>query len=622
MDRQTCKNILEKLEWKNMLPYNNLHDGTAKLAEYSIFNVLSEGDIDSLLSSSQITNDSSLEDDLLLNEKSTKTELCSDNNNDENIIIDRIKGSLCGLAIADSVGGPLEFLSAISTNKIPSGKDNLFKKQTVPTSLLAKTGSSLFSCFNLKRTNEEPSYDKRNLHLKKKDGAEPIKNANKFGVEPTELHYKYQPMNKFYLKPGQFTDDTSMALCLADSLIYSTTKFLYDQSLESFESGETDNTTENAIEKDMKQEDMVEGINKGAYRNIDTPGSKNRLSVKFRNQSLKVVLQEINKASSKWDEKEAASNSNADRIEDESISAFYDGKDLRSRFVCWWNQGYNNSFRLDDTRPTHQSVGLGGNIGASLREISNAKSPKQIPSTYERDCEDAGNGSIMRLAPVAIRFCNNLELALKVAKHQSEATHPGRMASEACRFLAFILVKAITRPNSAKNLSHSQDDIKMFLDACVVDYLKKYEETTDPTFLRLIKASEKSDSLEENWNWRARSLPLYEVCKRRINADPYGKYNGYEVIRGYFGSYAPDGLALALFSAYNTTNYDDAIQLCVNHLGDADTTSAICGQICGAFYGFDSINPILKHNLCVWDRNEIALRALVLYSLQQFDQSI
>merc|ERR1719197_1072308 len=35
----------------------------------------------------------------------------------------------------------------------------------------------------------------------------------------------------------------------------------------------------------------------------------------------------------------------------------FDGSDMRIRFWCWWNCGYNNAFRLDDTR--EQSVGLG-----------------------------------------------------------------------------------------------------------------------------------------------------------------------------------------------------------------------------------------------------------------------
>ena len=562
MDRETCKSILVKLEWKNMLPFYNLYDGTYKLVEYSIFNNLSDKDINDYLSyiSSEI------------NEKSVNTENPSDGANFVGILIDRIKGCLCGLGIGDAVGGPLEFSSVVSTKSIPNGNGNIFQKETKPFSSSTKTKSSLFSFFNLKNKRRGANRNESKTRSEIDYTTRIDSNKNRFGIEATELNYKYQPVNKFFLKPGQFTDDTSMALCLADSLIYSSSKILQDQ-----------------------------------------------LSMNFVNESLKTVIKKMKEITAKFEEEEnVIADSNCEN--DDDTRDFYDAKDLRCRFACWWNQGYNNSFRFDDTRPTRESFGMGRTTGASLRQINQAKSLTQIPLTCDKDCEGAGNGSIMRLAPVAIRFCNNLELALKVAKQQSDATHPGRMASEACRFLTFILVKAITRPsfNSSANSHQTEENIQAFLDSCVEQYLKGYEDQIDSRFVRLIKASEKSDSLEENWNWRAKSLHLSEVCKRRID-DPSHKYNPYEVVREYFGVYAPDGLAIALFSAYNTTNFDDAIQLCVNHLGDADTNTAICGQICGAFYGFENINPILRQNLSLWDRNEIALRSVLLYSLQQFD---
>jgi len=42
----------------------------------------------------------------------------------------------------------------------------------------------------------------------------------------------------------------------------------------------------------------------------------------------------------------------------------FDGGDMRVRFWCWWNRGYNNAFRKDPTRSS--SCGLGGNISKSL----------------------------------------------------------------------------------------------------------------------------------------------------------------------------------------------------------------------------------------------------------------
>ena len=82
---------------------------------------------------------------------------------DRTIQDDRALGSLVGLAIGDAVGAPLEFLDAVDER------------------------GTEFAC--------------------RRDG---------------ELQYELSTAsfaNQFNLKPGQWTDDTSMALCLADSLL-------------------------------------------------------------------------------------------------------------------------------------------------------------------------------------------------------------------------------------------------------------------------------------------------------------------------------------------------------------------------------------------------------------------
>merc|ERR1711971_690910 len=66
-------------------------------------------------------------------------------------------------------------------------------------------------------------------------------------------------------------------------------------------------------------------------------------------------------------------------------------------------------------------------------------------------------------------------------------------------------------------------------------------------------------------------------------------YNGYDVSAQYFGSYCMDGLAMALWSLNRSSSFVESIVTVANLLGDADTTSAIVGQIAGAFYGYRSI---------------------------------
>mmetsp|Transcript_30152 Transcript_30152/g.87838 ORF Transcript_30152/g.87838 Transcript_30152/m.87838 type:complete len:97 (+) Transcript_30152:1824-2114(+) len=46
------------------------------------------------------------------------------------------------------------------------------------------------------------------------------------------------------------------------------------------------------------------------------------------------------------------------------------------------------------------------------------------------------------------------------------------------------------------------------------------------------------------------------------------------------------GLAMALWSVYHTSSFSEAVERCVNLLGDADSTGSMAGQMAGAIYGF------------------------------------
>merc|ERR1719181_211121 len=59
----------------------------------------------------------------------------------------------------------------------------------------------------------------------------------------------------------------------------------------------------------------------------------------------------------------------------------FDGGDMRVRFWCWWNRGYNNAFRKDPKRSS--SVGLGGNISKSLNALSRIRGGDPVPPAYK-----------------------------------------------------------------------------------------------------------------------------------------------------------------------------------------------------------------------------------------------
>jgi hypothetical protein len=70
--------------------------------------------------------------------------------------------------------------------------------------------------------------------------------------------------------------------------------------------------------------------------------------------------------------------------------------------------------------------------------------PHTSPAPFMRaDNEDAGNGSLMRNAPVPIWGHADEAMGMEVARRQSYTTHPGPMAAEACAFLTFVCTRAI-----------------------------------------------------------------------------------------------------------------------------------------------------------------------------------
>jgi ADP-ribosyl-[dinitrogen reductase] hydrolase len=279
----------------------------------------------------------------------------------------------------------------------------------------------------------------------------------------------------------------------------------------------------------------------------------------------------------------------------------YDGSDIRGRFWHWWNRGYNNAFRFDRDRADRHSVGLGGNISKSLERLDLDEAPPEVFASP--GSEDAGNGSIMRLAPVPIAYHYLPKEACDYSERSSLTTHPGRLAAACCRLLASIIVAAINRP--ADDLTA----IRHFLDGVLASYADEHRDEPEEIY-RLLRSKEGPDSRELCWNWRSDHLDFAGTMRNRGK-----RYNGYPVSAGYFGSFCIDAMSMALHSVYNTSDPNSAVERCVNMLGDADSTGSVTGQIAGAFYGYSRFDGRILDQLHQWDRYEIPLRGVLLERL-------
>ena len=264
----------------------------------------------------------------------------------------------------------------------------------------------------------------------------------------------------------------------------------------------------------------------------------------------------------------------------------------------WWNNGYCNAFRLDESgRNGGSSVGLGGNISKSIYSMEHGKTPTP---RYMASGNDSGNGSLMRLAPIPVFFSHFygdeglLDVAMHHAKESNFTTHPGHIAAEACALMSYVIIHAINRKqgqydvaNGDADEAESKESVQAFLESVTSEYLTRIEgeqarslarmkqlaqtkefaalkqrheargqghdsmyEPPSPLqvevgqlhyqivaqnyMVKLLRSSESDDSTERCWNWKC-SYGELGIDKTMVNRG--STYNGYPNTQGYFGSY-------------------------------------------------------------------------------------
>ncbi len=204
----------------------------------------------------------------------------------------------------------------------------------------------------------------------------------------------------------------------------------------------------------------------------------------------------------------------------------FDARDQMERYVRWANEGYLSS--------TGACFDIGGTVSSALRSFRQTGEP-MAGST---DPHSAGNGCIMRLAPVPMFYYPDMDAAERWAAESSRTTHGAAECLDASRLLARILVRALAgRPKEEVALA----DGETFAGSPKVEAIARGE------------------------------------YRSKAEAE----------IRG--SGYVIDCLEAALWCFWHTDSFGEAV-LCAANLGDdADTTAAVCGQVAGAYYGESGI---------------------------------
>ena len=207
----------------------------------------------------------------------------------------------------------------------------------------------------------------------------------------------------------------------------------------------------------------------------------------------------------------------------------FDPTDQMQRFCRWWKEGYWSS--------NGSCFDIGNTVRDALsRFLSTGES--FAGSTHPRS---AGNGSIMRLAPIPMFFYPDSEAAIRFAGESSRTTHGAAEAVDACRVLAAVLIEALG-------------------------------------------GSEKEEVLRAGHR-----LVEDKDLAPAIRAIAEGEYLDKESEAISASGYVVHSLEASLWCFARTASFEEAVLEAVNLGDDADTTAAITGQIAGAHYGLDGI---------------------------------
>ncbi len=200
----------------------------------------------------------------------------------------------------------------------------------------------------------------------------------------------------------------------------------------------------------------------------------------------------------------------------------FDPADQMDRYTRWMREGYLSS--------NGECFDIGLTVSRALRgyaQTGNPFSGSTAPNT-------AGNGCLMRLAPVPMFFFFDREAAITYSGESSRTTHGATECIEASRLLGAMLHSALDGMSKSKILL--EHGLTEFSSATIADL----------------------------------------AC---------GSYAGKSENEIVGSGYVVESLEAALWCFHRTDNFRDAILSATNLGHDADTTAAICGQLAGAYYG-------------------------------------
>jgi ADP-ribosyl-[dinitrogen reductase] hydrolase len=235
----------------------------------------------------------------------------------------------------------------------------------------------------------------------------------------------------------------------------------------------------------------------------------------------------------------------------------FDPIDQLTRYVRWYREGYLSC--------TGECFDIGMVVQAALLRFE-ATGEASCGST---DPMSAGNGCLMRLAPVPLAYANSPRRAIALAARSARTTHGAPEAVDATRYLAALIVGAVRGATKEELLAPLYTPAPGYWDA----------HPLAPAIADVAGGS-----------FKRKNPPL---------------------IQG--SGYAVRSLEAALWAFHRSNDFREGALAAINLGDDADTTGAVFGQLAGAYYGLQGIP--LEWRLPLAQRDLIKQMALGLYEL-------
>ncbi len=187
--------------------------------------------------------------------------------------------------------------------------------------------------------------------------------------------------------------------------------------------------------------------------------------------------------------------------------------------------------------------GIGAHTTAVLERIADLKDWEQASLEVQADNPaSAGNGSLMRCAPVALLDHGSMSVLIEDSRLSSRITHPHAECQWSCALVNLVIAEMLAGAeprravdNALATCAHRGDVVYQVLERTKHAALSASEDTLSP------------------------------------------------------GGYVLDTLECSIWALLHSDSFEDAVTIAVNLGGDSDTIGAVTGALAGAAYGFEAI---------------------------------